>query len=78
MKNKKDKEESSLKDQLNSTQIDTYLSEPTKMLESTNQFLNNNSKLKSPESEDFDSIILCLYSYFLLFADFYSFNSKVY
>jgi len=27
MKNKKDKEESSLKDQLNSTQIDTSLSE---------------------------------------------------
>lgn len=62
MKNKKDKEEFSLKSPLSSTPIDTYLLEPTKTWESINQSLNNNSKLKSPESEDFDSNILCLYS----------------
>lgn len=54
MKNKKDKEKFSLKDQLNSTQIDTFQSELIKTLELINQFLNNNSKLKSAELEDID------------------------
>ncbi len=54
MKNKKEQEESSLKDQLNSTQIDTFQSEPTKTFESTNPSQNNNSKLKSQESKDSD------------------------
>lgn len=66
MKNKKDKAKSSLKNQSSSTPIDTSQSEPMKTSESINQSPNNNSKLKSPESEDFDSNILCLYSYFLL------------
>ena len=54
MKNKKEQAESSLKDLLNSTPIDTSLSEPMKMLESTNPSLNNSSKLKSQESKDSD------------------------
>jgi hypothetical protein len=54
MKNKKDKEKFSLKDQLNSTQIDMFQSELIKTLELINQFLNNNSKLKSAELEDID------------------------
>jgi hypothetical protein len=49
MKNKKDKEEFSHKDQLNSTQIDMFQSELMRMLELTNQSQNNNSKLKSAE-----------------------------
>ena len=64
MKNKKEQEESSLKDQLNSTQIDTSQSEHTKMSSLTNQFQNNNSKLKSQESKDFD------HRYGLLFLPF--------
>ena len=54
MKNKKDSEKSLLKDQLNSTQIDMFQSEPTKTSELINRFLNNNSKMKSVESENID------------------------
>ena len=54
MNNKKDKEESSHKNQLNSTPTDMFQLEPTKTLNSTNQSQNNNSKLKSAESKDFD------------------------
>ena len=54
MKNKKDKEECLLKDPLNSTPTDMLLSEHTKTLESTTLSQNNNSKLKSAESEDID------------------------
>lgn len=54
MKNKKDKEEYSHKDQFNSIQIDTSQSELMRMLDLINQFLNNNSKHKSVESEDID------------------------
>jgi hypothetical protein len=54
MKNKKELEKSSLKDQLNSTQIDMSQSELMKMSDSVNQSLNNNSKPKSAESKDFD------------------------
>ena len=56
MRNKKEQEKSSLKDQLNSTQIDMSRLEPTKTLNSTNLSLNNNSKLKSAELEDIDFI----------------------
>ena len=56
MKNKKELEKSSLKDQLNSTQIDMSQSELMKMSDSVNQSLNNNSKPKSAESEDIDFI----------------------
>ncbi len=54
MKNKKDLEKFSLKDQLNSTQIDMSQLELMKTLNLINQFLNNNSKLKLAESEDID------------------------
>ena len=54
MKNKKDKEKCSLKDQLNSTQTDMLLSEPIKMSDLNNPFPNNNFKLKSAESEDIE------------------------
>ena len=66
MKNKKEQAESSLKDLLNSTPIDTSLSEPMKMLESINPSLNNSSKLKSQESKDSDLLhgLLFLYSSF--------------
>ena len=56
MNNKKDKEESSHKNQLNSIPTDMSQLEPMKMLNSTNQFLNNNSKQKSAESKDFDQL----------------------
>ena len=69
MKNKRDQEESLPKDQLNSTQIDTFPSELTRTFESINQSANNNSKQKSPESEDFD------FAYALLFI--YSFEPKL-
>lgn len=66
MKNKKDKEEYSPKDQSNSTPIDTSQSEPTKMLKSTNPSQNNSSKTKSPESEDSDLYIFCFMSHFFI------------
>ena len=68
MKNKKEPVESSLKDPLNSTPIDTSLSEPMKMLESINPSLSNSSKLKSQESKDSDLIhrLLFLCSSFYL------------
>jgi hypothetical protein len=56
MKSKKDLAESTLKSLLNSTPTDTSQSEPTKMSNSINPFPNNNSKLKSPESEGSDLI----------------------
>ena len=54
MKNKKDQEKSSLKNQLSSTQIDTSQSELMRTLESTSRSQSNNSKPKSPELEDID------------------------
>ena len=61
MKNKKESEKSSLKDQLNSTQVDMFPSEPTKTPSLDNQSPKNNSKPKSVELKDFD---LC--SFYLL------------
>jgi hypothetical protein len=52
MKRKKEKEESSLKDQLNSTHKDTCHSEPTKMSRLTNQSLNNSSADSSEDDHD--------------------------
>jgi uncharacterized protein YfkK (UPF0435 family) len=54
MKNKKDQERFSLKDQFNSIQIDMFQLELMKTLNLINQSLNNNSKLKSAELEDID------------------------
>jgi hypothetical protein len=56
MKNKKDQEKFSLKDQLNLIQIDISQSELMKTSNSINQSPNNNSKPKSAESEDIDFI----------------------
>lgn len=69
MRNKKEQEKSSPKDQLNSTPIDMFLSEPTKTLESINPSQNNNSKPKSQELKDSDLLhgLLFLYSRFLSF-----------
>jgi hypothetical protein len=54
MKNKKELVKYLPKDQLNSTQIDMFQLEHMKTLESINQSLKINSKLKSAESKDID------------------------
>lgn len=54
MKNKKESEKSSLKDQLNLIQVDMFPLELTKTHSSDNQSLKNNSKPKSVELKDFD------------------------
>lgn len=61
MKNKKELEKSSLKDQLNSILVDMFPSEPTKTPLLDNQSPKNNSKPKSVELKDID---LC--SFYLL------------
>ena len=63
MRNKKDQAESSLKDQLSSIPIDTFLSEPMKMFESTNLSQSNNSKPKSQELKDSDLVHGLLFFY---------------
>jgi hypothetical protein len=52
MNNQRETVKYSLKNQLNSTQIDTYQWEPSKMLRSTNQFPKTNSIDKSAESSE--------------------------
>jgi len=54
MKNKKDWEKSLPKGQFNSTQIDMFQSELTKTSGLINPYLNNNSRMKSAESEEID------------------------
>ena len=64
MKNKKDKAEFSVRDQLSSTLTDTSQLEPTKTSDSIIQSQNNNSKTKSAESEDIDLHEILLFAYF--------------
>lgn len=68
MKNKKDKEEFSPKDQLSSTPTDMFQLEHMKTSDSINPSPNNNSKTKSVESEDFDlqGILLFIQFFFLM------------
>ena len=63
MRSKKEQAESSLKDQLSSIPIDTFLSEPMKMFESTNLSQSNNSKPKSQELKDSDLVHGLLFFY---------------
>ncbi len=65
MKSKKEQAEFSLKDQLSSIPIDTFLSEPMKTFESTNLSQSINSKLKSQESKDSDFVHDLLFFYSL-------------